>query len=704
MTWSRATTILVAVAVLAAIAAPAAAKTLTAEDVLSLRYAASAVISPDGRYIACTVSVPRDIDDKPGGRYSELYVVDVRSRAPRDLRPFITGKVNVSGVEWSPDGSQIGFRMKRGDGAHTQVWAIPIDGGEARALTHSKENVLAFHWHPEGDHIAYIATEPKSKRTKTLAKKGYGFTYYEEELRHRVLYMERIDDDGDGAEALTDGITLWSFVFSPDGTHIAAGASEKNLIDSRYAFQQVYLIDVATREMTKCVNNPGKLGNIAFSPDGSRLAWTAALSRGDHAVSQVLVRSLDGGDAVNLTEPDFAGHVTWCGWKDDDTVVYRASEGVWETLSTVKADGGKRKVILDCEDYGVNLYTAPLTYTGDFRHFAFNGSSPEVPADVYYWRGKGEPERMTDLNPWLSERDLGRAEVYRHTARDGYEVEGLLYYPVGYEPGRRYPLVVAVHGGPESHHSWSWRTSYSRPVEVLTGEGYLVFLPNYRASTGYGLAHIADHMGDPAGVEFDDVADGIKSLVDAGLADPQRVGLGGGSYGGYAAAWFSTYYTDLVKATIMFVGISDLISKRSTTDIPYEELYVHSGQLLEDMWQRSLERSPIYYAHQSKTATLIIGGEADTRVHPSQSLELYRRMKMNGHPAVRLVRYPGEGHGNRKMPGRRDVLYRTVQWYNWFVRDGKPLDGGMPDVDISDMYPLDLGGEKEAAEEKEALP
>jgi dipeptidyl aminopeptidase/acylaminoacyl peptidase len=241
-------------------------------------------------------------------------------------------------------------------------------------------------------------------------------------------------------------------------------------------------------------------------------------------------------------------------------------------------------------------------------------------------------------------------------------------------------------------------------VEVLTGEGYLVYLPNYRSSTGYGLAHTADHMGDAAGVEFDDVADGIKSLVDAGLADPQRVGLGGGSYGGYAAAWFSTYYTDLVKATVMFVGISDLISKRSTTDIPYEELYVHSGDLLEDMWQKSLERSPIYYAHQSKTATLIIGGEDDTRVHPSQSLELYRRMKMNGHPAVRLVRYPGEGHGNRKMPGRRDVLYRTLQWYNWFVRDGKPLDGGMPDADITDMYLPDENGKKETDDDTGALP
>jgi dipeptidyl aminopeptidase/acylaminoacyl peptidase len=270
----------------------------------------------------------------------------------------------------------------------------------------------------------------------------------------------------------------------------------------------------------------------------------------------------------------------------------------------------------------------------------------------------------------------------------------LLNYPVDYDPGKRYPLVVAVHGGPESHHRNNWRTYYSRPIQVLNGRGYFVFLPNYRGSTGYGLDYVAPHFEDPAGVEYDDIADGIEYLIDQRMVDADRVGLGGGSYGGYAAAWFATYYTDLVKAVVMFVGISDLISKRSTTDIPREELYVHSGKKLEEMWEFSLKRSPIYYAHQSKTATLIIGGASDTRVHPSQNLEMYRRLKMNDHPAVRLVQYPGEGHGNRKMPGRRDVCLRILQWYDWYIKDNKPVDGPMPPYDISDEYGLDLTDEE----------
>jgi dipeptidyl aminopeptidase/acylaminoacyl peptidase len=216
-----------------------------------------------------------------------------------------------------------------------------------------------------------------------------------------------------------------------------------------------------------------------------------------------------------------------------------------------------------------------------------------------------------------------------------------------------------------------------------------VFYPNYRASTGYGVKYALVGLKDPAGKEFDDVADGIEFLIKKSIADPERVGLGGGSYGGYAAAWFASYYTKYVRAVCMFVGISNLISKRGTTDIPYEDLYVHMQDLLEGNWEFFLKRSPLYWAPQSKTAVLILGGTADTRIHPSQSLEFYRSLKVNKNPAVRLVQYPGEGHGNRKQPAQTDLIYRILQWYDWYVKDKKPLDGPMPPLDISDLYGLD---------------
>ncbi|HGY54828.1 MAG TPA: S9 family peptidase [Caldithrix abyssi] len=665
-----------------------AAANFSAQDLLSMKYVTSAQISPDGAYIAYTVRVPRAADEKPGYAYSEFYVLDV---ATGQSRPFITGKVNVSSLQWRPDGKAISFRMARGEKAKTQVWQIPIDGGEARPITHSKTGVGAYRWHPSGKKIAYIAGEPPTAREKALKEKGYDFIYYEEEWKHRHLFLQDVTKEDASAEPqqLTDNITVLSFVFSPDGKQIAFAGTEKNLIDYRYMFTKVYLLEVDKKEFHQLTDNPGKLGNYAFSPDGKHLAYAAASRRSDHAVSQVYALPVSGGKAANLTIPNFKGHVNWVGWKDNETIIYRSGEGVNETLRTVSLDGNDRDLLLTSADDGI-IFSAP-TFTKDFKHFAFVGQSPYLPGEVFYWRPGKKLRQLSTANPWLADKKFGKQEVIRYKARDGVEIEGLLIYPVDYKKGETYPLVVFVHGGPESHYSNAWVTRYSTPGQIMAGKGYAIFYPNYRASTGYGVEFAMKwHYGNAAGTEFDDVADGIDYLVKEGIADKERVGLGGGSYGGFAAAWFGTYYTDKVRAVCMFVGISDLISKRSTTDIPYEELYVHSGKKLEEMWDQSLKRSPIYYAHQSKSAFLIFGGAADTRVHPSQSLEMYRRLKMNDHPAVRLVQYPGEGHGNGRQPGRIDVLYRVMDWYDWYVKDKKPLDGSLPPLDISDKYGLEL--------------
>ena len=656
-------------------------------DYLKTRSCAEVSISPDGERIAYTVRSIRGAGEKAGSRYSELYLVSVKTG---EIRPFITGNVNVHHISWSPKGTAIAFLRKKTEKDTTQVWSIPAFGGEAVQVTDSETDVLAYHWHPDGSKIAYVAVTPETEREKQLKEKGYEFIFYEENLKHRNLYLCGLPGETGPVEVkqLTEGITVWDFEFSPEGSTIAAAVSPENLIDHSYMFRKIHLLDLESRELKPLTDNPGKLGNFCFSPDGERIAYTASLERKDHAVSQVYVMDTAGGKPKNLTVPEFRGHVNWVGWKDDKTVIYRAAEGVRNTLSEVAASGGKRKVILHSESAGV-IFSTP-EYTEDYKHFAFSGSAPDVPGEVYYWRPGKELKRLTDLNPWLAGRALGAQEAVRYQARDGLEIEGILIYPAGYRQGERCPLIVTVHGGPESHYSNGWLTGYFNSAQVLAGKGYAVFLPNYRASTGYGARFALEGYEDPAGKEFDDIADGIEHLIRRGIADKDRVGLGGGSYGGFASAWFASYYTKYVRAVCMFVGISDLISKRGTTDIPYELLYVHFGKKLEDTWEQSLERSPLYWAHQSRTAVLIVGGADDTRVHPSQSLEFYRRLKMNDHPAVRLVQYPGEEHGNRKQPGIIDLLYRNLQWYDWYVKDARSLDGPLPPLDISDNYGLEL--------------
>jgi dipeptidyl aminopeptidase/acylaminoacyl peptidase len=245
-----------------------------------------------------------------------------------------------------------------------------------------------------------------------------------------------------------------------------------------------------------------------------------------------------------------------------------------------------------------------------------------------------------------------------------------------------------VHGGPEAHESDGWQTAYSKPGQVAAGKGYAVFLPNYRGSTGYGVAFAKEHQGDYGGKEFDDIVDAKRFFVNQGLADGDRVGITGGSYGGYASAWGATYYSAEYAASVMFVGISNNISKFGTTDIPNEMYLVHERKWPWEEWEHLLDRSPITHVDKARTPILIMHGDSDTRVSPTQSYELYRNLKTRqpGTP-VRLVLYPGEGHGNRRAASRYDYNLRMMEWFDTYLKTGDrdaPLPEPRPDLGMKE--------------------
>jgi dipeptidyl aminopeptidase/acylaminoacyl peptidase len=311
---------------------------------------------------------------------------------------------------------------------------------------------------------------------------------------------------------------------------------------------------------------------------------------------------------------------------------------------------------------------------------ALVANTPAHPDELYAMRlDRGAPERRTTSNEWLPALRRARQEVIGFTARDGLELEGILIYPLDYQEGRRYPLVLVVHGGPESHYRNGWLTSYSSPGQVAAARGLAVFHPNYRGSTGRGVEFSKTSQAAATGPEFDDLIDGIDRLIAMGLVDRDKVGITGGSYGGYASAWGATYYSDRFAAAIPFVGISDAISKVGTTDIPYEMYDVHHRKWLWEDWDYFAKASPIYYAQRNRTPTLILHGKDDPRVHPSQSLELYRHLKVLAQAPVRLVLYPGEGHGNRRSAARLDYALRTLRWMEHYLQGpgGEPPDSAI---------------------------
>jgi dipeptidyl aminopeptidase/acylaminoacyl peptidase len=228
-------------------------------------------------------------------------------------------------------------------------------------------------------------------------------------------------------------------------------------------------------------------------------------------------------------------------------------------------------------------------------------------------------------------------------------------------------------------------TGYWQPGQVLAARGYVVLYPNYRGSTGRGVEFSKLGQEAYARPEFDDLVDGARHLARSGLVDQRKVGVTGGSYGGFASAWCATALTEHFAASVMFVGISDHISKFGTTDIPNEMYLVHARRWPWEHWDWYRERSPVYHTEKARTPILILHGEEDSRVHPSQSMELYRYLKTLGKVPVRLVMYPGEGHGNRKAAARYDYSLRLLRWMDHYLKG----PGGDPPP-----HPLELDDER----------
>ncbi len=685
---SKMSTRLLAAMVLALIFSQASslAAPMSINQLLDLTRVSKADISPDGKLAAFTAVQNRSLDDAAGSSWSRLYVISTKEGAPK---PYLTGEVSVSNPSFSPDGKFIAFRMTRGPDAKSQVWAMPVDGGEAVAVTKSETGVSVFAWSSDGLYLFTIEAEAQNEDEKKLAEKGWLPRWYEENMRGRYLCRTpfKWNSSAQESEILVDDAVVWKLAVDPTGAVVVFSSSEQNLVDDSIMFQNLHVLDLASGETRLLVDVPGKLGDVKVSPDGRNVAWTGGATLNDHAVSTVFVTAMDGHETRNLTVPNYQGHARHLNWRDKRTVLVQVDEGAHTKLieQRIDRDTGNSKVVFDGQEQGL-VVGLPASRPG-LKTMVMTGHHQSHPTELYLWKGKGEAKRLTYHNSVLDEVELAEQKVITWEARDGLQIEGILQMPVNWD-GKQFPLIVDVHGGPESNHHHGWVSRYVSPGHVFCGMGFGVLYPNYRGSTGRGLDFAASSFGDPAGAEFDDIVDGVDYLINQGLVDGQRVGVMGGSYGGYATNWLTTRYSARFVAGVSFVGVSDLVSKRFLTDIPYEDLYVHMGKPVRETWELMLERSPILYADQSKTPLLILHGDSDPRVHPSQSQEIYRALKMAGHPAVRLVWYPGEGHGNSKRFGRVDYVHRTLAWFKWYMLDGHPWDGEMPALDLSDEMGL----------------
>lgn len=666
-------------------AAPAAAakRAMTPLDVARLQFVASADVSPDGTQVAYTVRVHREVGVEPDGpAWIRLYVVDSSGR----VRPFVTGAVSVGDVAWRPDGKAISFITKRGDDEHDALYVISADGGEAQRLVMHNADVTHYAWRPDGRTLAFIAEAPLTAQEKQERDAGFTQKIYEEDRRPRHLYVVDVTNEAGALHAsapreLKLPGSAVSVTWSPSGTQLAVAVAPSPRIDDEMMFSVIHVVDAASGEVRAKVEHAAKLGKFRFAPDGQSLAFIGGADIHDPQEGRLLVAPVTGGKARDVL-PGYLGHVQDLAWADERTVIYLGHEGCESAVRDVNIDTGASETHVP--PGGPVLNSISLSTSLDAG--AAVASTPGHPPEVFYMRAgvDGAPRRLTDSNPWLADVCLGRQEIVRFKARDGLELEGLLIYPLDYAAGKRCPLVMMVHGGPEAHESNGWLTWYAAPTQVLVARGFAVLFPNYRGSTGRGVAFSMLGQADYAGKEFDDLVDAKHHLVQMGLVDADKVGMTGGSYGGYASAWAATKLSDEFAAAVMQIGLTDLVSMFGTTDIPEEWYLVHARKHVWEDWNFFAERSPLRYVEQAHTPILIAHGEADPRVSYTQSVMLYRYLKSLGRAPVRLVLYPGEPHGNRRAAARYDYQLRLIQWFeHYLLGPGGPppayeLDYGLP--------------------------
>jgi dipeptidyl aminopeptidase/acylaminoacyl peptidase len=659
----RSAPIVTAFVVFAACAtAPAAEGVFTPQRIAGIRQVTAAAISPDAQHVAYTLSVPRRPgQDDDGEPWTKLWVVGPAGRTPR---AYISGKVSVGAVRWMPGGREISFLAKRGDDKVRSLYAISLAGGEARRVLAPAADIVDYSVAPDGDRVAFVARDAEDEAVKKLREKGFKAEVYEEDWRTQRVWTARLSTSDKPAALKLEG-HVRAVRWSPTDDRLLVVVTPTPSVDDSLMRQRLRIVAADDGAVRARIENPGKLGNFAWSPDGRRVAFISGEDIHDPSAGRLMVADAANGSFRPVLAPDWKGDAGDLAWMDAETLALLADEGVETFVARVRADAqGTTPERLVPRSGGV---ASSLSTAATGKSLAWVAHTSEHPAELFTWAAGSAPQRRTDCNPWLADIRRAKQEVVRHRARDGLELEGILVRPLDERPGQRYPLILSVHGGPEAHVGNGWITSYSNPGQLGAARGFAVFYPNYRGSTGRGVAFSKLGQGDAAGREFDDLVDAVDHLVATGLVDTRKVGVTGGSYGGYATAWCSTRFSERFAAGVMFVGISNKISKVGTTDIPDEEFYVHARHRPWDDWNFLLERSPIKHAANSRTPLLILHGKDDPRVNVGQSRELYRHLKLRGQAPVRLVLYPGEEHGNRKAAARFDYSLRLLQWMEHYL-------------------------------------
>ena len=670
---------------------------ITPHALLEIRTPGEIHLSPDGARVAFVVD---EVDWEENEQVHHLFVGSTAEK--ESARQVTHGKAVDAFPRWSPDSKHLAFLRTPDDEdedddnddgePRAQVWVLPMDGlgGEARKLTDAKEGVETFDWLPDSKGVVYLAREPRATAVQTALDdraddNDDAEVDREERFRQQIW---RIDVEHGKAKLVHDGdFGIGEIAVSPDGAEVTFSTNYTGEPND-YHKADIWVVPIKGGPPKQLTEGPGGKFHPQWSPDGARVYFVSTIDP-DISYSQENLYSVakDGGPVRHETA-DFPYDLTgWHGFQFDDAGSVYVSAAVGTSTAIYVRRGQTHP--------GSSLATPPETgrdgeYGSGFEPLidndehvhefsvARNGAvayvssaADDAPEVLFLAPGAKDPVRISDLNgDWMDDYEIAPVDLVQWTSTGGLEIEGLLTYPVGYDPERepekRYPLVVSVHGGPHGRTVQAL-TSYSLS-QVLAAAGFAVLSPNYRGSEGYGNDFSMASRGDLGGGDFEDILAGVDWAVEEGVVDNGRVGIIGSSYGGYLVNW-AIAKSKRFKAAVSAFGIFSLISDFSNSEAPRWESEYLGGAYWEtpDEYYR---RSPSTYAKDIDTPVLILHGDDDPNTVITNSQELYNSLRLQGKTA-QFVRYPREGHGFYEPKHCIDEMRRCLGWFEkYLVGDG----------------------------------
>ncbi|MCH8558176.1 MAG: prolyl oligopeptidase family serine peptidase, partial [Balneolia bacterium] len=536
---------------------------LSAEDVAETRTVTTTAISPDGSYVAYTVTRPPTEDANRARTISELYIIPAEGG---EAVPVVTHPQSASAPRWLPDG-RLAFTARLTDHSNqTQAYAVNSSGENIEKLTDASYGVMQFAISADGSTLIYRSMDPESDERRERRELGYDMIVFSDAPRAIRLYVQDLNNP-ESRSLTSDEWLVQDFAISPNGREAIVRITTDPLADYDLMFSELYRVNLENGDYSLLTDTEGKLGPITYSPDGQKIAFLGAKVFSDPLAQRIYVVNRNGSDTRDITPDDYEGTIEWIGWRNNRSLWFTAVESTVTTLNEISSDGGSVSRLAGGER---EIFSA-ISPDSQGRRFAAAVNRRDHPGEAYVGSFRnGSFTRLTHHNEWLADRELGEQRTIRWYGADGLWMEGVLTLPVGYEEGTRYPLAVLPHGGPEGVDLDGWGTRALYPAQFLAANGYVVFKPNYRGSAGRGSWFTMANHRDLGGKEFDDVLLGIDFLEEEGIIDPDRVGMSGTSYGGYFSAWAGTRHSYRFAATITFAGLSNWISFTGTTDIPIE--------------------------------------------------------------------------------------------------------------------------------------